>query len=163
MSKSRDRSENSLDLQMGGQPHLSSKAPETKWPWLVSALSILMYPLNKIAKYSGTLSFVALLALILGNVVGGSLGVDNLFQDSQHLINRAVTDGPLMLRNSPSFLTSLGLIYLCYLITLFARSSWHRAVFDLEAQHEGYWREILRIVPITLLVYLLLLSTWLFF
>ena len=148
---------------MAGQSHLSSKAPEPKWPWIAWILSILMYPLNKIAKYSGTLTFIGFLALILGNVLGGSLGVDNLFQDSQHLIDRAVTDGPLMLRNSPSFLTSLGLIYLCYLITLFARSSWHRAVFDTEAQHEGFWREILRIVPITLLVYSLLLSTWLFF
>ncbi len=147
---------------MDAQPHLEASAPARRSEWIFRILHLLMYPLNKIAKYSGTLAFIALLALILGNILGGSLGVDNLFQDSQHLIDRAVTDGPYMLRNSPSFLTSLGLLYLCYLITLFARSSWHRAVFDTEAQHEGFWREIRRIVPLTMLVYLLLLFTWLF-
>ena len=44
--------------------------------------------------------------------MGGALGVDNLFQDSQHLIDRAATDGPQVLRNSPSLLTSLALFYL---------------------------------------------------
>ena len=132
------------------------------WSLFVRTVPWIMYPLNKFAKYFGTVLFLAIVGLILGNAFGASLGVDNLFQDSQHLIDRAVTDGVLVLRNSPSLLTSLGLLYLCYLVILFSRSSWHRAAQDAQAQRHGFWREVWRVVPWTLAVYAAGMAIWLF-
>lgn len=115
-----------------------------------------------VARHFGAVLFCGLIALIMSGAVGGSLGIDNLFQDSQRLVEIISTNAPLAVRNSPSLLTSLFLFYTAFLVIFFSRMSFKIALTPPQPGSRGVWGLIQRFIFWSTLLYLGFLYLWLF-
>lgn len=115
-----------------------------------------------IAAHFGAVLFCFLIAMIVSGGVGGSLGVDNLFQDSQHVADIIATQAPGAILNSPSMLTSLMLFYAAFLIIFFSRISFKVALTPAKPGSRDFLQLLQRFIFWAFLLYLAFLTLWLF-